>query len=107
MVLHHFALLLQIWQAWAVAWDTDTAEDSEHQQAVYTLASAALPDCVMFAFALADVLQAHKQEAAALQVYEVRTVSQACSYIPGLSNRHADIDLTLKLLKFRSRIAAQ
>ena len=66
--------MLQIWHAWAVAWDTDNTEDSEHQQAVLTLASAALPDCVMFAFALADVLQAHKQEAAALQVYEVRTL---------------------------------
>jgi hypothetical protein len=65
---------LQMWYAWAVVWDgsSGAADAAEHEQTVLTLASTALPECVMLTFALADVLEAHKQAQEALQVHEVR-----------------------------------
>ena len=60
-----------MWYAWACVWSTDARQDTAHMQSILEQASAALPNCVMLAFALADVQESCKGAASALKVYEV------------------------------------
>ena len=69
-------LHVQVWYAWAVAWDTGASEDRDHAQRVLSLAAAAIPDCPLLSCALADALEARRQHPEALQVYEVCSSQQ-------------------------------
>lgn len=63
---------IQMWYEWAVVWRRGAEEHSSaHECAVLKQACAALPDCVMLSFALADALEATGKHAEALKVFEV------------------------------------
>lgn len=82
---------VQMWYSWACVWNTDARQDTTHLQTVLEQASAALADCVMLAFALADVQESCKGVANALKVYEV----WACHMTQHVSRRQAPSSATV------------
>lgn len=81
-----------MWYEWAVVWRRGVDEHSSaHECAVLKQAVAALPDCVMLAFALADALEATGKHADALKVFEV-----CCSCIEAqqLSSQVMELQIT-------------
>lgn len=70
--MQHQGFVSQIWYEWAVLWRRGADEHSSaHECAVLKQAAAALPDCVMLSFALADALEATGKHSEALKVFEV------------------------------------
>ena len=66
---------MQVWCEWAELW-REYGEEHHSSHVCDTLrdACAALPECVMMSFALADALHAAKKPSEAVAVYEVRVL---------------------------------
>lgn len=62
---------MQVWYQWAQAWPDDVHEGHAHALATLKEARKAMPDCVMLAFASADLEEQNSQVQRAREVYEV------------------------------------
>jgi hypothetical protein len=63
---------VQVWYQWAKVWPEDAHEGHVHALATLKEARKAVPDCVMLAFAHADLEEQNSQVQRAREIYEVR-----------------------------------